>query len=337
MNKFNGACLSFLVCAGLLLFSCSDFYNDLKNSGAQVVTPATSSAPTQTPAADPESAPTPTPTPSPSSSASGAYTKIGTQTINGVDYDIVTFGLWPQTIKAENVTVDENETESHGVFTYCKGSDGKWYVKADETNNYSGRKYSDGTSVAIKSDNSYKWFRVEPIKWRVLTVNYDHDKDFSTTGVKLLLAENVLTGMHFHDSWCNSHAYEKSEVRAWLTGAFYNSAFSTAEQAAIMTSTLDDLDASSNTDAIVTDKVFLLSYEEATTTDYGFAAEAQLTGGARACDTTDFVKAVGAWDEWWLRTCCGGMLFTVSAGCIYCDSCVYYDNVGVVPALCVAN
>ena len=236
------------------------------------------------------------------------------------------------------MTVDKNETESHGVFTYCKGSDGKWYVKADETNNYSGRKYSDGTSVAKKSDNSYKWFRVEPIKWRVLTVNYDHDKDFSTTGVKLLLAENVLTGMHFLDSsnWCDSHVYEKSDVRAWLTGTFYNSAFSTSEQAAIMTSTLDGLDVYYNTDATVTDKVFLLSLEEAATTDYGFAV-----GGpdsARVRDITDFAKAVCTYNEWWLRTCDGSMLFTVDlAGCIFCDSCVCDDNVGVVPALCVAN
>ncbi len=39
--------------------------------------------------------------------ASGAYKKIGVQTINGTQYDIVTFGLWPQTIKAANVEVND--------------------------------------------------------------------------------------------------------------------------------------------------------------------------------------------------------------------------------------
>ena len=229
MNKFNGACLSFLVCAGLLFFSCSDFYNDLKNSGAQVVTPATSPAPTQTPATDPEPAPTPTSTPSPSSAASGAYTKIGTQTINGVEYDIVTFGSWPQTIKAANVEVDERcESKTVGDFTYYKGSDGQWYVHIlenghkKEWNWEHDPKYSDGSDVKDSSYNSYRWFKVEPIKWRVLTDNY--------SGKRLLLAENILVNNTYAQS---SNNYANSGIRWYLNVKFWNTAFTDSEKSMI--------------------------------------------------------------------------------------------------------
>ena len=47
-----------------------------------------------------------------SQAASGAYKKIGKTKINGVEYDLVTFGLWPQTIKAANVTVNESKTKT---------------------------------------------------------------------------------------------------------------------------------------------------------------------------------------------------------------------------------
>ena len=85
------------------------------------------------------------------------------------DEAYINFGTWPQTIKANNITINENETEVHGSFTYFKGSDGEWYVKMLENGSYSDAKYSDGTSIAQKSANSWKWFKVEPIKWRILT------------------------------------------------------------------------------------------------------------------------------------------------------------------------
>ena len=41
---------------------------------------------------------------------------------------------------------------------------------------------------------------VEPIKWRILTNNYDHDSNSETDGKKLLLADNILTGCIYYDS-----------------------------------------------------------------------------------------------------------------------------------------
>lgn len=163
-----------------------------------------------------------------------AYTETGTVTINGTEYDLVTFGLWPQTIKDENVTVDESVTERHGDFTYCNGSDGQWYVKQDEKA-HTKCKYSDGTRVA-QGGTSYKWFKVEPIKWRVLTKNYNG------TSKKLLLAENILTNCAYYDYYVNRTIggnsvypgnWEHSKVRAFLNGRSYqNKASDSATQAA---------------------------------------------------------------------------------------------------------
>lgn len=157
--------------------------------------------------------------------ASGAYAKIGTQTINGVEYDLVTFGLWPQTIKAANVTVNESKTKTAGRFTYCKGSDGQWYVKIKESACPPVSKYSDGTSAKESSANSWKWFKVEPIKWRVLTTNYNG------TGKKLLFAESVLANSVYYDydsvnrtiggKTIHPNNYEHSRVRAFLNGLSY--------------------------------------------------------------------------------------------------------------------
>ncbi len=369
MNKFNGACLSFLVCAGLLFFSCSDFYNDLKNSGAQVVTPATSPAPTQTPATDPEPAPTPTSTPSPSSAASGAYTKIGTQTINGVDYDIVTFGLWPQTRKAENVTVDKNETESHGIFTYCKGSDEEWYFEAGRDD----------------------WFKVEPIKWRVLTTNYNG------TGNKLLLAETILESIEYYyynysdiyrtinGKTVYPNNYEHSKVRAFLNGlsykknndymvdgnlvhtqvdcddylgkGFLHSAFTDVEQSLIVTTEVNNGQRTTNPDDNATlwnggnnpyasdmstnDKIFLLSEQEITKKEFGFSAYDQDgPDKTRARNTTDY--ATEAYLGWWLRSpCCDknsrARSIWITEGKANSNFGVNDCNGGIVPALCVAN
>ena len=110
--------------------------------------------------------------------ASGAYTPAGTTTINGTQYDLVTFGLWPQTVKADGVTVNDSKTKTAGEFTYCKGSDGEWYAKLSD-----------------------KYYKVEPIKWRVLTTGIA--TGYNGTGKKLLLAESVLIGKRYAEIFNN--------------------------------------------------------------------------------------------------------------------------------------
>ena len=258
--------------------------------------------------------------------ASGDYEKVGEVTIESTSYDIVTFGLWPQTIKADSVTVDTSVTEPHGAFTYCKGSDGEWYVKQAEKAYGSDYKYSDGTAAG-QGGTSEKWFKVEPIKWRVLATNYG--------GAKLLLAESILiSGLQYYldrnsrsigGATIHANNYKYSTIRAWLNGSyeagdtqatthagkgFLQSAFTSGQQAAIPAATVDN-SAQSATDVggnvtsatnyvcdDTNDKIFLLSEKEVTTSAYGFAAyNAYGAGNARIRATTDFAKATGAFQN----------------------------------------
>ena len=250
-----------------------------------------------------------------------------TATFKAISY--MTFGSWPQTIKAANVNVSEQcESKTTGEFTYYKGSDGQWYAKIKENAIESGYKYSDGTFVAEDSANSYKWFKVEPIKWRVLTTDYDR------TGKKLLHAENILIVKRYD---AHKTGYETSEIRKWLnsnanssiwsdhedSGGFFKTAFTAAEIAKIadtrvnvnMYSIFPDNYSSLDyrekeewyggehidySDAATTDKVFLLSVREATKNDYGFDVYNAYKGdgthddSTRIRQATDYAKASGA-------------------------------------------
>lgn len=265
-----------------------------------------------------------------------AYNELpaGTNGTAGTGWTYVTFGRWPQTIKAASVEVDESVTETHGMFTYCKGSDGEWYVKAKE-NAQNVLKYSDGTDVAFDSANSYKWFKVEPIKWRVLT------SDYNGTGKKLLLAENILMPCAYFigapriigsiEVYQNN--YEHSKIRAYLNGlsyqikekrdsvqttddsfsgkGFLQTAFTDAQQAAIFTTSVDNSARSTNPDSDAKlwnngdnenacdnthDKVFLLSEQEVTKESYGFALYNQAeSGNSRIRDASDYALAAGVY------------------------------------------
>ena len=273
--------------------------------------------------------------------------------------DIISFGAWPQTIKSEDITIT-NETKVVGMFTYYKGSDDEWYAKSSENSQKYNCKYSDGTIVG-QGGTGEKYFKVEPINWRVLTDNY--------SGKKLLLAESILVNKRFDDK---SNNYEDSEIRSWLNGYFLNTAFSDGEQSDISIIRIDNSSLSTNPDEDATlwengenqyacdnteDKIFLLSVQEVTTASYGFDTDPYACkgdgiheGSSRIRITTDFAKASGAWQStetgyggwWWLRSPYYNEDNYVRH--VYIDgvaaregSAVYTEEGGVVPALCLED
>ncbi|MBR7064458.1 MAG: hypothetical protein IKI31_04865, partial [Treponema sp.] len=217
-------------------------------------------------------------------------------------------------------------------FTYYKGDDGEWYCEALE-NAYTTEeqyKYSTGTQVKKESEKSYQWFKVEPIKWRVLTDNY--------SGKKLILCESgIYAGICYYDAYTTNrdiggkeiypNNYEHSRIRAWLNGlsfqlrsdtnndhngkGFLQTAFTTGEQAAIAMTTVDNSAESTNpaSDATLwnsgnnqyacnntTDRIFLLSEKEVTTSGYGFAEyNVYGAGNSRIRKPTDFALANNAY------------------------------------------
>ena len=323
------------------------------------------------------------------------YTELlaGTDGTLGTAGRYVLFGDWPQTIKASDVVINEYVISYMGMFTYYKGSDGAWYAKCAENAYGTNYTYSDSTTVARSSANSYKYFKVEPIKWRILTDSY--------SGKKLLLAENILTANKYYDyngdrsigdATVYPNNYKESRIRAWLNGlsytvkasiddqqtensefqgrGFLQTAFTDAIRTKIATdTTIDNSARSTNTDAKAnqwnsgnndyacentTDKVFLLSEQEVTTSDYGFAAynvyKDDSNGtmeSTRIRMTTDYAKAnyaiqnptagYGGW--WWLRSpdwydsdyACG----VLGDGYVLSADFVHLTSGGVCPALCL--
>ncbi|MCR4948934.1 MAG: DUF6273 domain-containing protein [Treponema sp.] len=190
----------------------------------------------------------------------------------------VLFGNYPRTHKASSVTVDTTG-ESHvmGNFTYYKGSDNNWYAKF-KTGRNSNYKYYAGTTPgsvdeAVESAGTEAWFKLEPIKWRVLTTNYNG------TGKALLVTDEALPGYFDYDTSPNHYCfeyvynndystpnrtiggrtiyknnYQYSNARAWLNGmdgsgyeqqdwtntGFINSAFTEAGRMRIAETVVDN-------------------------------------------------------------------------------------------------
>ena len=233
------------------------------------------------------------------------YKKVDTKTINGITYDIVTFGSFPQTEKAASVTIDGSEPKQNGIYTYYRGSDGQWYGEYD---------------YQQSSDTYQGYCKVEPVKWRVLTDNYDHDNNPATPGVKLLLAEMILDNVNFYDNQVTRTAgaasvypdnYNYSSIRAFLNGLSYKyKSSSSSEQTERtvysgkgflqMAFTADEekyIVKSGSTE----DKIFLLSKDEVSNSAYGFSDNA-----SRIKITTTFGDPCepneNEADYWWLRS-----------------------------------
>ena len=207
------------------------------------------------------------------STTSGSY---------GTNATYVLFGDFPQKHKADGVVIDENQKFVMGGLEYYPGSDGNLYAMREQARFWR-YYYSDGTLVPSSGSPDYKipgYFKVEPIKWRVLKEDYGNDHK------KLLVAENSLTTDYFHRGGsANCDNWEYSDLRNYLNGTtgnflnkgFLQSAFTSSAQNLIATTTLDNTiyendgtEASSETFNNLAsrrvndtqDKVFILSIKE---------------------------------------------------------------------------
>ena len=114
--------------------------------------------------------------------------------------------------------------------------------------------------------------------WRVLEVDREHD-------TALLIAERPVCDRQYHRKWENI-TWERCNLRVWLNGEYYDTAFFEEEKAAIVETHLSNPDnpkyntpGGNDTD----DRIFLLSIDE---------AEKYFK------DDTD--RATGS--QWWLRS-----------------------------------
>lgn len=244
--------------------------------------------------------------------------------------DYIYFGSYPQTKVTDSATISAlnslapnwNSWISYGYYTgeglYDWGTmtPGDWMRYTDVRYNgeiYRGVKFTQCRPYATywkstnRNTNGYSigvvyWFKFEPLQWRVLDASEG-----------LVMCETIIDAqpysniiyfngrIYFNDSSHTNYAcdYETSSIRAWLNADFYNTAFSSEEQSAIATTmlkndgyyTLIGEKGYEKFDSHDTnDKIFLLSYDEAINSDYGFSASYSKCDVSRQAKGSDYAK-----------------------------------------------
>ncbi|MBQ9879247.1 MAG: hypothetical protein IJM45_02315 [Clostridia bacterium] len=168
--------------------------------------------------------------------------------------------------------------------------------------------------------NSVYWYRYEPIRWIVLSS--DDNLLLSDMVLDSQPIENViyikqqkkgLNAPEFYkdpDFKIIAADYYTSDIRQWLNSTFINSAFSEAETEGIIYTDLGNSTPHNNkTNAEdFNDRIFLLSYAEATDPKNGFSSRPEKHDQLRLAYPTDYAKSQGNWTHtngacyWWLRS-----------------------------------
>src|SRR5690554_1014047 len=208
-------------------------------------------------------------------------------TIDNMTY--VYYGTYPQTVVDDSSLISSlnslTSTNANGYYEF----EGEEYAKVVAHPFYDDYKFINGST--IQSNQTY-YFKVEPIKWRVLE---------EADGTYTLLSEYIIDKQVFYASSDNrtigdqtiyANNYEHSTIREWLNNAFYNKAFSTLEKVSILTTLVDN--SALTTEALpnpffsnnTMDKVYLPSYGEASS--YRYFSK---TYGSGTSITTDYARA----------------------------------------------
>lgn len=160
------------------------------------------------------------------------------------------------------------------------------------------------SSINIAKKTYY--FRVEPIKWQVVS------SDEKTMQLLSLYALDAT-------SFGATNNYSTSVVRKWLNDTFYNTAFSKVEKQSIKLTVVDNSAATTGTRTDnqytcdpTNDYVYLMSYKEVTKVKYGFKSSFDDCDPAKYCEVTEYARAKGAkmnlndeyfgYTDWMLRS-----------------------------------
>ena len=233
------------------------------------------------------------------------YKKQGKIPVVSSDSKTVTYGLYPQTVVSDAELIKELDklttTASNGWYLY----DNAYYAKQSVTKYVSDWVYetvdtytfSDGSEV-VTGDT--RWFKCEPISWKVLTI--------STTGsgynTYSLVSNLILDNQRFNERFTGKNEkgyyannYEQSEIRSWLNGEFYNLAFG-LDKSYIKQVTVDNSKSSTQTTTTnpyvcknTDDNVYLLSDADYQNTSYGFSVESYTDKASLRCQVTDYSLA----------------------------------------------
>ncbi len=247
---------------------------------------------------------------SPANPVHHCNTEDGTQDTTTWSY--VYFGSYPQSevtdtaIKqAIDSAISQGMGQAAGTAESSEGIDvwvnGTKYrrISKDDTNNTS---YFDEVT-----NNGYRYFKWERIKWRVLQNN----------GSTLFVVTDKAIDCKDYNEEYTEITWETSTVRNWLNNSFYNTAFSRSEQGAIVMQNVvneDNPEYGTEGGNNTSDNVYLLSIGEVTNAAYGFCSDYSVSSASRWVQPSSYARARGTYTYndsytggndncwWWLRS-----------------------------------
>ena len=264
--------------------------------------------------------------------------------------EYILFGYYPQSAKASSVTIESASPESNG---YYKGSDGEYYAQAEDGNYYKVERlrwrilddnYGDGTALIVCD------VIVDQVAYQSNYIRSDNYYYATDEGGTILVDNSSTPGQGVNDSHqVYANNYKWSELREYLTGTFYDTAFNENEKANIVLTEVDNSTGSGAASPYAcentNDYVFALSRNDVINTSYGFSSSSS-GDPKKAFVVTDYAEANGAYvystsgyegaGAGWLRSPDDNFDGWAAFGVVYggfgfYD--VFSDGYGAVPAL----
>ena len=234
------------------------------------------------------------------------------------DKEVVSFGRYPQ----DEVVKEGFKCECEGIIV------DKELFNVLKSSNWDDKVIIDGSEYEKIGD---RYFKVQPIKWKVLTV-----KD----GKSLLFPVKSLDCVPYNQSLEDS-VWSECTLREWLNNDFLSKAFAEEIDKICEVKIDNERNFYFNTSCgeESNDKVFLLSEKEvfssSLASDYGFSCSDAIADENRQIKPTRYAEARGVWSSpsnggaiWMLRT--NGYN---ASNAVYVDDCGYIYNRGM-PVTC---
>lgn len=196
--------------------------------------------------------------------------KIGISPSFSQNGDLVTYGLYPQTLVNDPKIINLIQNNSTQLSNGWRTVEKKYYAKVKaKPYSYNSPTFTDNSTNVIK-DTTY-WFECEPITWRVLQ---------SSNGNYYLLSQVCLDA-----SPGTSSTWTSSKMRTFLNNDFYNNAFFLNNELIVRTTNYQGY----------YDYAFLPTYDDYLNSNFGFS---NLIGADenRICSMTDYSIANGVWN-----------------------------------------
>lgn len=181
------------------------------------------------------------------------------------EYDYVDYGLYPQReITGDNLTKEiMNASYNEEGDAVVNGN----FIKRISVDEVRGR--MDTALSNSWKDKVYRYYKYEPIQWRVL--NCDGNS-------LMLLSEKVLDYQYYNRAKTGS--WDESQLKQWLNSSFLEQAFTKNEQEKLLGSTGE--------------KVTLPSGSDILNKAYGFVDKKDVLAVSRRAWTSDYAESVGA-------------------------------------------